>query len=197
VTVRRVALGVAGLALFLVAWMFGGLADLAPVEQGIALAGNDFWLVSALAVVGVVVALLAVLSGRDAALDETEFRDPEYPLDLPRDGQEFDDVVGPRSACLPVVGEVDRDAVRGRLRRVAVETLARKTDASREGAASIVDEGEWTRDAHAAAFLAREGRPPVSCLLRAWLSGRAWFQVGARRTAREVVSFSDVDGGGR
>jgi hypothetical protein len=197
VKARRVAFGVVGLALFLVAWALGDLAALAPVDQAVSLAGNDFFLMVALAVGGVVVALVAVLSGREGALDETEFRDPEFPLDLPRAGRGFDDVVDPRTACLPVVGDADRDAVRSRLRRAAVETLARKTDASRDGAEAMVATGDWTDDPHAAAFLADDARPPASCLLRAWTAGRAWFQVGARRTAREVVTYSDVQGGER
>lgn len=194
---RRLLLGVAGFALVLIAWLGGDFTGLLPIEQAVALAGNDFVFVTVLAAVGVAVALVAVASGRDSAMDETEFRDPEYPLDLPLAGESFDDAVGPRSAALPVVGTVDRGMVRDRLQRTTVDTLVRKTEAGRETAERLVRAGEWTEDVHAAAFLAPDARPPVTCLLRAWITGRPWFQVGATRTAREIVAVSDVDGGQR
>lgn len=188
---RRLAVGGLGLLLFALAWASGDVAALLPVDRGVSIAGDDFRFVAALAILGAVVGLLTVLSGRDGAMNEADLRDPEYPIDLPPAGDEFDRVVTSRVALLPFVGDADRDAIRNRLRRVAVDTVQRRRDCRPAEARRLVDRGEWTDDRHAASFLADGDRLQFGLAARAYLTGRVPFQVGARRTARAVVATAD------
>jgi hypothetical protein len=192
---RRLAAGGLGLLLFALAWASSDAAALLPVDRGVSIAGDDFRFVAALAILGGLVGLLTVLSGRDGAMNEADLRDPESPLDLPRAGDVFARAVTSRTALLPVTGDVDRGAVRDRLRRAAVDTVRRRRDCRPAEARRLVDRGAWTDDRHAASFLADGGRLPLVLSVRAWLTGRVPFQVGAIRTARAVVATATADGG--
>lgn len=71
------------------------------------------------------------------------------------------------------------DSVRSRLRSLAVETLVTVDGCSREAARERVDEGSWTDDAVAAAYLAdREATLPF------WRRLLAWLRPAATRTRR-------------
>ena len=70
-------------------------------------------------------------------------------------------------------------SVRGRLRSLAVETLVTVDGRSREAARERVEEGSWTDDAVAAAYLAdREATLPF------WRRLLAWLRPAATRTRR-------------
>lgn len=192
---RRLATGGLGLLLFVLAWTSNDLVAVLPVDRGVAAAGDGFHFVAGLAILAAAVGLLAVLSGRESAVNAVDPRDPERPTELPRAGEEFDRIVRSRTALLPVVGDADREAVRDRLRRAAVDTVQRRRDCRPAEARRLVESGAWTDDRHAATFLGTDDRLPLDLALRAYLTGRVPFQVGARRTARAVVAAADGHGG--
>jgi hypothetical protein len=83
-----------------------------------------------------------------------------------RVGGEFDRLVG------EAVASDDDGAMRpvvARLRETATELCADATDADRETARRRIEDGAWTDDALAAAFLAGDGRMPFRARIRAWL----------------------------
>jgi hypothetical protein len=111
---------------------------------------------------------------------------------VPRVGAEIDGIVdGPylprrRSAA-------ERDQVRERLRRTAVGTVRRERGVSTRRAESLVDRGEWTADATAAAFLGdREPRWPLGVAAR--VVPATVFRYRVRRTVRAVVTVANGEG---
>lgn len=108
---------------------------------------------------------------------------------VPRVGSEIDGIVdGPRLPRRRSAAE--RERVRERLRRVAVGTVRRERDVSTRRAEKLVDRGEWTADATAAAFLG-ERTPPQSHRVVARVAPATAFRHRVRRTVRAVVALED------
>lgn len=86
-------------------------------------------------------------------------------------------------------------AVRDRLRRTAVQAVARSRGQEREAAAAAIATGDWTDDRTAAAFLAERGGPGhgVRARLRLWLDPE---RERERRVRRTVAAVQSLAGGG-
>lgn len=81
------------------------------------------------------------------------------------------------------------DSVRSRLRSLAIETLVTVDGCSREAARERVDEGSWTDDAVAAAYLAdREATLPFWRRLLAWLRPAATRNRRIERAADAIAT---------
>lgn len=197
---RLVALSgllVLGLAVALARGDFDGLL---PVDRGVSLAGNDYFLVAGIAVLTLPMVVLVVVSGRPGRLQLTRMPDPEEPVTLPTPGDAFDQ----RTArpALPVLSNGRRHDVRERLRAAAVDVVARTDACSRSEAERRVDRGRWTSDPVAAGFVARSVASTPSTLgeLRAVLGGETALRRRARRTVDGIVDCqrprrSVTDGG--
>lgn len=192
------ALGVVGLAAAaaVVVAPAAGEGVSAVAAALLALAGNDYVLAAvvaaaALAVVAALVGLRGV-GGVDAATPPN----PETVQSAPRPGDEFDRAVGTGSNRWRPSGDVDREAVRERLRRAAVRSTAHRDDLSRDEAAARVGDGAWTDDRVAAAFLADGGGGPTRRLL-GLVPGGWRFRRDARRTVDVLCRREGVEGGRR
>jgi hypothetical protein len=115
--------------------------------------------------------------------------EPETTPPIPRAGAEFDRLVDGGVLSRRLTAD-ERRQVRSRLRHAAVETVRRRAEISRERAEVLVERGEWTDDATAAAFLGQPARPRAVRLCDRVASGVA-FRHGARRTAREIVTYAN------
>ncbi|XVH30530.1 DUF7269 family protein [Haloferacaceae archaeon DSL9] len=126
------------------------------------------------------------LGARYEQLVTVETGDPERRQSVPTPGDDFDSTL--RGAITRRRGAVTQQrAVRTRLRNAAVETLVARGDADAETAAAAVEDGTWTADPVAAAFLGQSTSLPVGFRLRAYLSRRSAFQLGVERTVDELL----------
>lgn len=135
------------------------LAQLVPVGAIIELLGSDYFVVAAvgLAAVGVALFLLAVQSLR--GVEEATTPVVEEVASAPYPGRALD-----RAA-----GGLPSESDRRRLREAAVQALVRSESCSRSDAEQQIAEGAWTDDTVAAEFLA-DDRDGAGDLLRGVLS---------------------------
>ncbi|MFC4549784.1 MULTISPECIES: DUF7269 family protein [Halorussus] len=94
-------------------------------------------------------------------------------------------------------GEDDEQGVRQRawkrIRRTAVTVLADAENCSRQVARGRIDDGSWTDDPRAAAFLARSpSLLPLRTRVRDWASGEA-YERRARRAVAEIEVLTSTD----
>lgn len=188
-TIPRRLLGIGGLGvLTLTVGILGGTGFL-PVSALVDAAGSDYWLVAAVAVVGVALAFGALLSGSERNLVQTETPEPERPIEVPAPGDRFEKTVDSWRFVLPVVGANIRSEVRDRLRAVAVETIVRTDNTPRAEARTAVEEGTWTGDRDASAYL-RESDGVLGDLTWSWRERRR-----VRRTTAVIVEYGRANGG--
>ncbi|WP_137287818.1 DUF7269 family protein [Halorussus salinisoli] len=186
----RIVAGAGGVLALGVALALGGDPAGGAVEAMVTALGNDYLVVVTFAGVGLLVAASALMSGRNDALRQTETPTPEQPVTAPAAGDSVDEALASRAALLPVVGETRREELRERLRTAAVETWVRRGECSREEARKRLDEGTWTDDREAAAFLADRG-PGVESRVLALLRGEPWSRRGARRAVAVVAEWEE------
>lgn len=185
---RRLLLGVAGVALLGLASTVADDGVLATaVRAGVESLGNDYLFVAVLGVAGCLVAASMLVSGRSGNLAQTDTPNPERPPTVPAVGEEFDRTVGGVRFAVPVVGRSARRRIRERLRTAAIAATMRADGCRRETAERRVDEGTWTDDPAAAAFLADGRSAAVGGRLAAWAAGETLRQRRARRTVDAIV----------
>ncbi|WP_122090575.1 DUF58 domain-containing protein [Halalkalicoccus subterraneus] len=132
-----------------------GLASiLVPDAIGLDLGTAVVTLVGLLAVVE---ALRAVQSRRRTDLDEATTPDPELSLSVPAPGEEFDSAVG--AFIGDRQGYYRGTRAREGLRAAAVAVLREYQGLPETEAKTRIEEGIWTDDPYAAAFLGGEGAP--------------------------------------
>ena len=187
---RRLASTLVGFAIFLVGALtvvLPGTRSLIPVEALLALAGNDYLLVAVPGVVAVVV-LAAVLIRQAVTGVETASTPPVegVPTGEPP-GSDLDALFDGGPGGIGDGSAERRERVRRRLRRAAIDTLARQDGCSRPAAAERVATGDWTDDEVAAATLAEE-RADGGWTSR---SARGRFRLRARRTAEAIARLSE------
>ncbi|WP_224334769.1 DUF7269 family protein [Haloprofundus halobius] len=186
--VRRLLLAGVGL-LVLFAGITGG--DVLPTDGLVELLGNDYLLMAVFAAVGLLVAVPVLVSGRGARLEQAEMPEAERPVSAPSPGEGFDEALSDWRLSIPVLGRRRRAALRDRLRRAAVKTLRTTEGFDRAEAERRVDEGTWTDDETAAAFLQTDsslradgGRPTDAG------SSLGSARDAARRTAEEIARIA-------
>ena len=187
---HRVASGGAGVLALAGALALGGSPAGGAVAALVTAFGNDYFVVAAFAGAGLLVAASALVSRERSGLRQTETPTPERPVTAPAAGDAVDEAIGSRTALLPVVGQNRREQLRERLRTAAVETRVRRGECAPEEARRRLDEGTWTDDPEAAAFLT--GREPDSeARIAALLRLEPWSRRGARRAVRAVAEQED------
>ena len=141
--------------------------------------------------------MLALLQGyrvirrrRASEIRGSETPDSEIivPTDAP--GVTFDQrlasVAGYRRATVRT-----RQQIQERLREVAAATLQQRENCSQEAALARIDDGTWTDDPFAAAFLGDRtvSSPPLWLRLRHALASESRFQRNARRTVDAIANL--------
>jgi len=194
-TARRVGrylLVAVGVAAFILA-LFPRLIPSDPIERGVELLGNDYFLLGTVGAVAV--ALLTWMSVRRAREQVTQATppDPESVLDAPRPGESFDRYVTGWPTLSARTGSNGSAAVRERLRETAITTEMHARDCSRERAREHIEDGTWTDDSVAAKYLQTDesARPAFRERARLALRGESWSQRGARATATVLTERAE------
>lgn len=157
------------------------------------------WLAFPVAVVSLLVAVNA-LARRRGARDRGETPDPERRSPVPVPGSDLSATVTEfRSGYERRLTPSTR--IREGLTDAAVAVLTRFRGLSESEARERVEEGSWTDDPHAAAFLSSELEAPRRSLrerLTGGLASETRFREGIRRTAAAVaaVGYGGTDEGG-
>jgi len=140
-----------------------------------------------LAALGLAVALTGVAAtAGQAGADPDPTPEPAASEDVL--GAEFDAALARLEAMSSVElrrAETPR-TVRDRLREAAVALVVSREGVDRRTAAAWVDQGRWTDDPVAAAFLAEDGRVPARVRWRERLSTTPRVVTRARRTAEAL-----------
>jgi hypothetical protein len=146
-------------------------------------------------VVGIVGVLFAGTELTSAYRTHRQQGRPRDSSSLPAPGEDLDstlETIGRRSFRESVD---DREAVRDRLRRIAVRVLVRQYGCSESEAHQYLAEGTWTDDPEAAKFFAAELIDPDDFLenLRASFADESRFERRARRVVDELHALEDTD----
>lgn len=157
----------------------------AVVEQ----LGNDYLLVAVVGGLAFVLTVLFVVVRVLTGINQITPPEPEGIPTARHPGVEFDEFVDSPVGLRSLLHADQRKQVRDRLREMAIQTVMRRTNCSRDAARRQVEEGRWTDDVDAAAYLGGPGAPdvPWSSRIKAALFGRSWHQWAARRAALDIV----------
>lgn len=191
--VRRLLTGL-GLAVLCLALVTALVPTGVPIAGAIEWFGSEYLLVGSVGAAALALVLLVLAAWLVRGVDRAEPPDPERIPTGPRPGAEFDRLVAD-GAGLRTRLFLQRQQVKECLRETAVRTLTRTSGCSRAEALRRVDDGAWTGDREAAAFLAGEDGPSVPRRGRAAaiLRGEAWARRGARRAGTEIVRRADAE----
>lgn len=190
----RLLLGVVGAGVFL----FGvaivvepSTAAALPVDAAVELLGGPYVFVAAFGVVAFTVVVGVMLARAIDGLDESTPPDPEDVYRVPQPGHRFDAFVdGGGSVGRRLFGS-RHEAVSRRVQQAAIATLIRTEGLSRSEAETAIEQGTWTDDSVAAAFLSERRRPSLGQRLVAAVRGESAFQQGARRAALAVARYDE------
>ncbi|MFC5278019.1 hypothetical protein ACFPM1_04465 [Halorubrum rubrum] len=153
---------------------------LVAVDRGLASALDlSFVVVTLIGVLGVVQGVRYASARRGRERRSTDLGEPERRERAAVPGSDFDDAVTRAASARRRRGRTARDDVRSRVRAAAVRAVARRRNCSRERAAELVDDGAWTDDRTAVAFLSRSTAYPIRDQVRGSLPGRSTFRIGA------------------
>jgi hypothetical protein len=183
-----------------VAFVIGLLALIAPpivraipIAAIIAILGNDYVLVASLSGTAIFIVLAVLVARGVTGINQTAPPDPEEIHNVPCFGEEFDEFVS-GGGLRAFVGSEHHQEVRSRLRNAALATVMRESNCTRSEAIERIENGTWTNDTDAAAFLAGAGEPGLTARVMAALRGESPVQEAARRTATEIVRYdSEAD----
>ncbi|WP_231189124.1 hypothetical protein [Haladaptatus sp. DYF46] len=117
---------------------------------------------------------------------------PETTSEIPLAGSELEQIVARR--VLPRhLPPNERTQVQAQLQETTILTIQRTRDVSHQQAERFLEQGEWTENRTAAAFLG-ETTPPPGYQLRNHVSNQLAFQYGVRQTAIAIVAFENEHG---
>ncbi|WP_241964444.1 hypothetical protein [Halorubrum sp. 48-1-W] len=155
-------------------------------------------------VVVTLIGVLGVLQGvryasarRDRERRSTDLGEPERRERAVVPGADFDATVARAASVRRSRRRTARDDVRSRVRAAAVRAVARERACSRERAVDLLDEGTWTDDRTAAAFLSRSIGYPIGDRIRGSLPGRSTFRIGVSAAVAAVERTTTGIGSGR
>ena len=156
-------------------------------------------------VVVTLIGVLGVLQGvryasarRDRERRSTDLGEPERRERAAVPGADFDGAVARAASARRRRRRTARDDVRSRVRSAAIRAVARERTCSRERAAELLEEGTWTDDRTAAAFLSRSVGYPIRDRVRGGFPGRSTFRIGVTAAVDALErTTAGIDGGGR
>jgi hypothetical protein len=186
-----------GIVTFVLA-LLPGTAALLPAGAVAERLGNDYFLLGTFGAVALAVVAWTLSRRAKGTVSQAAPPEPETVLDAPQPGAGLDGFAEGLPVSI-VRGGDDADAVRERLRRVAVTEETRRRDFSDETARERVEAGAWTEDPVAATFLATDqtAKPGMNERVRLAFRGDSWAQVCARVTMRALVEQAETSGRGR
>jgi len=163
------------------------------IEAGKGVLRNDYFLVSAIAGVGILLALVFAFQGRAGTIQQTETPNAEGAQAVPAPGDDFDEFVQNAQGWR---AREDREAVRERLHKTAVDAVTKAENCPRYSAEHRVETGAWTTDAYAASLLGEEGSPnlPLLTRLRSYFGGSS-FEISVARTVEEIEGLLEEQDG--
>jgi len=182
VNVARLLAGAGGVVVAVVGVLvalFGGFGGF--VAGLVSAFGNDYFLVSAFGVVAVAAAAIVQVSRARSGLDQADPPTVEEVHTVPRLGADLDAFLDPDADVT-----ADPERVRASLRELAVSLETREQARSRREARRRVDDGDWTDDDVAAAYLSDALSMPRRERSIAGLRGEPAAQLGARRAGLEL-----------
>jgi hypothetical protein len=178
-----VALGVAAVAVGFVA----------VIDRGVAAALDpSTTVVTLIGALGVAQGLRYANARRNRRRQAADPGDPERRAPASVPGADLDERIE-RATGPARGGHRTRRQIRDRVRELAVAAVVRGRNVSVETADRLVETGDWTADATAAAFLARRSSYPVRVRIRAVVSGRSRYEFGLR-AAVDAIDRLDEEG---
>ncbi|MFC5135436.1 MULTISPECIES: DUF7269 family protein [Haloferacaceae] len=172
---------------------------LVAVDRGLASTLDFSWVVVTLiGLLGVIQGVRYASARRGRERRSTDLGEPERRERAAVPGADFDATVARAASARRRRGRAARDDVRSRVRAAAVRTVARERNCSRERAAELVEEGTWTDDRTAAAFLSRSASYPLRDQIRGGLPGRSTFRIGVTAAVDALErATTGIDAGGQ
>ncbi|QAU12857.1 hypothetical protein EKH57_09045 [Halorubrum sp. BOL3-1] len=159
---------------------------LAALDRGVAAAISPAsTVVTLIGVLGVVQGVRYANARRDRRRLPTDPGEPERRAPAAVPGADLDEQIA-RAATPAPGGYRDRRDLRDRVRGVAIDAVARDRNCSREAAETAVDDGTWTDDDVAAAFLDTRTAYPLRVRLSATVRGRSRYWYGLRAAIDEI-----------
>ncbi|QWC19599.1 hypothetical protein [Halorubrum sp. 2020YC2] len=159
---------------------------LAALDRGVAAAVSPTsTVVTLIGVLGVVQGVRYANARRDRRRLPADPGEPERRAPAAVPGAALDERIA-RVAGTDPGGYRDRRDLRNRVREAVVDVVTRDRNCSREAAEAAVDDGTWTDDPVAAAFLGARGGYPVRVRLSAAVRGRSRYWYGLRAAIDEV-----------
>lgn len=195
---NRLPIVVAGLAAFAAAAavvLVPGVGSSLPVDAAVEALGYDYLLVAVLGAVAFVATLPVMAARAVGGIDQAAPPEPEAIETVPPPGAAVDAIVEDGLGLRSRVFDDPVREVRDRVRESAVRAVARADGCSRAEARRRVEEGTWTNDPAAAAFLAEDGDVGGGRWtgLRAVAAGELPAQRGVRRAAAAIVALHEED----
>lgn len=172
-----------GTALFAIVLQLTGIP--LPVDRLVDVLGNDYLVVVLVAGIAVAGAASVQVRRRIGGLDQATPPDTEDVHVVPTLGTDLDDYL-----ATPLgVGATEPAGTRSRLFRLAVTVVVQEDGCTRAEARTRLENGDWTADPHAAAYLGQTESNSLSPRqrLRAALHGDSAAQHCVRRAATEIV----------
>ena len=156
-----------------------------PVDALVSVLGNDYLVLAVVGGVAVVGAMSVQVRRRIGGIDQATPPDTEDVHVVPTLGSDLDDYL----ATPLSLGATEPPGTRSRFFRLAVTVVMQEDGCPRVEAERRVEDGTWTTDPFAAAYLARgeDGSVSATQRLRAALQGDSATQHGVRRAATEIV----------
>lgn len=184
----RMALAGAGGLVFLVGILVLASPRTATRSRSalVALLGNDYFPVALAGVVALLVFVIAMAARVKTGLVQTTPPAAEGVYPAARYGEGIESFVS--GAGLGGLTGTDRhEAVRSRLREIAITTVMRANNCTQAEAADRIDDGTWTDDDVAGAFLTSADPPGLGTRLTAVVRGTSPYREAARATAAEIA----------
>lgn len=132
------------------------------------------------------------LARRGLERPEVDLGEPETRYEVEVPGDDVDERLL-RTGGLTHRSTERRERLRGRLREAAVETVAAREGLSTRRAARRIDDGDWTDDPVARAFLSEAHSYPLSVPFRARLSGATTFTFALARAVDAIERVEEGD----
>ena len=167
-----------------------GLAWLRPLRAALSAVDGVAVFLAAHFVVALVVWTL--WSTRSAGSADVSLPSPRTADDQAVVGSDIDDVLAQLSAAREYPDGWKRVDAEGTVRSLAVEVLRSETDRDADAAATALDEGTWTDDPRAAAFLGTGTGLPVRTRVADWASGEP-YRRQLEATVAELAELAGVD----
>lgn len=183
-SILRTLFGVLAVGIALLAGLVLLTGTTLPVDALVTALGNDYLVL--VLVGGVAVLGAASVQARRGlgGIDQATPPDTEDVHVVPTLGSDLDDYLATPFG----VGAREPPGTQSRLFRLAVTVVMQEDNCQRAVAQRRVEDGTWTTDPYAAAYLASDASFTPGQRLRAILGGDSATQRGVRRTATEIVS---------